>query len=119
MIENVKITKTTLGYEGHNILTFYIHTKGDGFGISIGGYALDDYNKELNKRIPTKEGFGLVLEILNIVGVRTWEELEGKHIRIDKSNGLGRPITKIGNLMENKWLDFEEYFKEGKLEEAK
>lgn len=110
-IENVKITKTFLGREDHGILTCYLTVEGNGFGVSIGGYALDGYDKEKQKRIPTQKGFELINRILEVVGVSSWEELTGKHIRIE-SNGFGGRVTKIGNLIKDDWLDFDTFFKE-------
>lgn len=110
MISNAIITKTVLGYEEHGILTLFIHVMGDGWGVAVGGYALDDYSKELEKRVPVKIGLELVAEILNVVDVQNWEELKGKNIRVDLSEGLGGKVKKIGNLIEDKWLDFEDFF---------
>ncbi|WP_157454691.1 hypothetical protein [Carnobacterium maltaromaticum] len=111
MISNAKITKTTLGYEDHGILTLFIHVKGDGWGVAIGGYSLDDYSKESEKRIATRKGLELIAEILSVIGVQNWEDLKGKNIRVDLSEGLGGKVKKIGNLIEDKWIDFEEFFK--------
>ena len=35
--------------------------------------------------------------------------LPGKYIRIE-DNGLGSTITKIGNIIEEKWFDLKEFF---------
>lgn len=107
-IENVKIIKTFLGREDHGILTCYLTVVGDGFGVSIGGYCLDKYDEHKKKRVAS---FELIDRILEVVGVSTWEELQGKYIRI-KSNGFGGRITKIGNLLKEDWLDFDTFFKE-------
>ncbi|HEM6454695.1 TPA: hypothetical protein U2D46_000501, partial [Streptococcus suis] len=52
-----------------------------------------------------------------VVGVSTWEDLPGKHIRIE-SDGFGDRVTKIGNLIKDDWLDFDTFFKE-KTDETK
>ena len=107
-IENVKITSTFLGREDNGILTCYLTVEGNGFGVSIGGYCLDKYDEHKNKRVVC---FELIDRILEVTGVNRWEELQGKHIRV-KSNGLGRRVTKIGNLIKEDWLDFDTFFKE-------
>lgn len=110
-IENVKITNTFLGKEDHGILTCYLTIEGAGFGVIIGGYALDGYDKEKQKRIPTQQGFELINRILEVVGVSSWEELNDKHIRIERNSPFGK-VTKIGHLINNEWLDFKTFFEE-------
>ena len=114
-IKNYRITSTKLGYESHGIFTFYLHLKGaDGVNVSVGGYALDSPDNLgiglLTKRSLTFKGITLISKILDTVGVPTWEELHGEYIRVE-DNGLGSYITKFGNLIEDKWIDLDDYFK--------
>ena len=37
------------------------------------------------------------------------EDLPGKYIRFE-DNGLGSTVTKIGNIIDDKWFDIESYF---------
>lgn len=46
---------------------------------------------------------------MNVVGVKNWEDLKGKYIRI-QTNGWGSTIDTIGNLMEDKWFNIKEFF---------
>lgn len=108
-IVNAEISSTFLGYEDHGIFTLYLSLNMSGSGISIGGYSLDEWNGK--QRVGTAMGMELMIQLLNVVGVKTWEELKGQYIRV-VSNGLGRRITKIGNLMKDEWLDLEEFFAE-------
>lgn len=57
----------------------------------------------------------LIARIMEVVGVGKWEDCKGKYIRV-VSNGLGRSITKIGNIMKDEWLDIPEFFKEHGIE---
>ena len=52
-IRNFKISATHLGYESHGIFTAYLTLQSAGFGISVGGYALDEFIDK--KRIITKK----------------------------------------------------------------
>lgn len=52
-----------------------------------------------------------IAKILEVVGVDRWEDLKGKHVRI-AFNDLGSTVTRIGNIIENKWLDLEQAFEE-------
>lgn len=111
-IKNAKITSTSLGYEDHGILTFglCLDISGGG-GVVYGSFALDEYDEEKKKRVCDAKSMECITEIMNVVGVENWEDLKGKYIRI-QTNGWGSAIDKIGNLMEDKWFDIREFFKE-------
>lgn len=102
-IENAQITGTFLGVEDHGCLTVFLHLKGDGWNVSWGGRNLGNATGFHNR------GIEYIQKILDTVGVRSWEELAGKYIRIE-NHGLGSSIEKIGNLLEDLWLDNEEFF---------
>lgn len=110
--KNATITGTLLGYEDHGILTFFLYLDYGGSGQGAGGYSLDEYDKVLKKRVGAKEGLDLIIEILNVVGVRSWEELKGKHIRVKASFVK---VYAIGNLLHDKWLDFTQFFEERRI----
>lgn len=111
-ISNAKITNVTLGYEDHGILTFYITLEiENGNTCVFGCYALDSWDKEKNKRVCSAKSMECLTEIMNVVGVRNWEDLNGKYIRIEY-NGLGSTIDTIGNIMKDDWFNIKEFFKE-------
>lgn len=110
MIKNARITSTMLGREDHGILTFMIYIKFDsGMHCGVGGYVLDEYDPVNKVRIFKPKSMEVISKILDVVGVNSWEELPGKYIRFE-DNGWGSMVTKIGNIMEDKWLDFKEFF---------
>lgn len=109
-IKNAIIESTMLGREDHGILTFMIRVRFDScVSVGIGGYALDYYSRELEKRVYSAKSLEAISNILDVVGVDRWENLVGKHIRI-KDNGLNSLIDEIGNLMEDKWFNLREFF---------
>ena len=112
-IKNAKISSTMLGREDHGIMTFmiFINFGGDCCSVScgIGGYALDYYDKALDKRVFSPKSMEVISNILDVVGVDNWEDLPGKYIRI-KDYGLGTSIRDIGNILENKWFNIAEFF---------
>lgn len=111
IIRNAIIKNVTLGYEDHGILTFDLNLDiSDGTSCMWGGYELDEYDKTLKERVCRSYGLKLLTEVMKTVGVDRWEDLKGKYIRIE-DRGLGRPIKKIGNIMEDKWFDIEEFYK--------
>ncbi|PLW59452.1 hypothetical protein [Lactococcus lactis] len=107
--KNYEIVSTHLGYEEHGIYTAYLTLKGGGYGASVGGYALDELIA--GERVVSRKGAQLIPKILDVVGVETWEQLKGRYIRVE-DNGIGAKVLKIGHLMDDKWLDFESFFKE-------
>lgn len=63
------------------------------------------------KIVGSAKGTSVIMRILEVVGVDTWEELKGKYIRI-KDCYLGEKVSAIGNLMKNEWVDFDNFEKE-------
>ena len=112
-IRNAKITSTMLGREDHGIMTFMIFVEFDGCRCGIGGYALDYYDRDTQTRVFNIKDMEAISKILDVVGVDKWEDLPGKYIRI-KDNGWGSTIDEIGNLMEEKWFNLREFFKDTK-----
>lgn len=105
--KNAQIKSTMLGIEDHGIMTFSLHLDYGRSGQSAGGFALDEYSKEQEKRIGSPRGFELIRSILEIVGVETWEDLPGKHIRARADHGK---VYAIGNVLKDEWLDFGIFF---------
>lgn len=114
MIKNAIIESTMLGREDYDILTFFINIRFDGRShcSSVGGYCLDEYDPANETRVYSAKSMEIISKILEVVGVNTWEELPGKYIRFE-DNGWGHSIVKIGNIMEDKWLDVEKFFSRG------
>ena len=108
-IKNAKISSTMLGREDHGIMTFMIYIDGYGFRCGIGGYCLDEFSSSTQTRVFRAESMEAISKILEVVGVDKWEDLPGKYIRIEY-NGLGSTVTKIGNIIEEKWFNLKEFF---------
>ena len=51
----------------------------------------------------------VISEILDVVGVDKWEDLPGKYIRFE-DGGWGSTVTKIGNIIKDKWFDMRNFF---------
>ena len=95
MIKNAIIESTMLGREDHGIMTFMIFIKSDKWGTKT--------------RVFQAKSMEVISKILEVVGVKTWEELPGKYIRFE-DRGLGSTVTKIGNIIEDEWFDIVEFF---------
>ena len=115
-ILNAQIKNISIYYEDHGILTFGIAVAiSDGTAYVIGGYALDEYNKNTKKRQCCAYSMDLLTRIMKVVGVSKWEDCKDKYIRV-VSKGWGSSIAKIGNIMKDEWLDIPEFFKEYGIE---
>jgi len=105
---NARIRSTMLGVEDHGVFTFMLDLDFGGSGQGAGGYVLDEYKKELKRRVGCAEGMELIARVLWVVGVEKWEALPGKYVRVRHD---WSKVHAIGNVIEDKWLDFEEFWK--------
>lgn len=107
---NAKIVSVMLGYEDHGILTCFLMLEKAGSSQGFGGYRLD-----APKDATSVLGSFWIKRILDTVGVRTWEELKGAHIRV-----IGEDygdIVGIGHITEERFFFPQEEI--AKLKEAK
>lgn len=109
--QNAVIKGTSLGFEGHGLLTCFLHLDyGSGNASqSFGGYVMGGFDKKTGKQ--SAFGTECVKRILTVVGVENWEDLRGNPVRVrftDKEAGFGKRIHSIGHYIEDKWFSFEE-----------
>lgn len=109
MIKNAKIQSTMLGREDHGIMTFMIYIDAGNLFCGVGGYYLDEFDSTTKTRVFRAESMEVISKILEVVGVDKWEDLPGQYIRFE-DNGCGSIVTKIGNIIDDKWFDIESYF---------
>lgn len=109
-IINAKITSTSITMADHGCLSFWVTVEGSGFGVSIGGYSIGHGYLGASEFDGYGPGLEAMMRIMDTVGVDVWEDLKGKYIRIE-SNGWGKPVKKIGHLIDDKWFDIDEFFK--------
>lgn len=110
-VHNALITGTMLGVEDHGIMTCFVYLEWDGGGVGFGGYGLDEYDKEQNKRVGVGYSLDFLKEIMEVVGVEKWEDLKGKHVRVD-SEGWGGKALGLGNLLKERWIYPKEFFEQ-------
>ena len=107
---NARIESTMLGIEDHGIMTCTLYLDYGGSGQGFGGYSLASGGTHQDKDFGNK-GILFVRKILETVGVRNWEELKGKHVRVKSDWGK---VHAIGHIIEDKWFTPAEFFKESK-----
>ena len=90
MSRNVRIESTFLGLENHGIPSFMLHTISGGLAQGFGGWDLRFY------------GIDILIKILDVVGVSSWEKIPGSYCRV-KENSTGG-LSAIGHITDDKWL---------------
>lgn len=94
-IVNGKIVETFLGFEDHGIFTFIIFIEIEHYRQGFGLYAI--------------ESASALKQVLSTVGVKSWEELKDKYVRVKYlSDEYCEKIHAIGHIMEEKWFSFED-----------
>lgn len=109
-IENAKITYADLSMANHGCLALWLTVKGSGWGCTIGGYCLGNGYLGAKEFKGSPKGIEEIMRIMDVVGVDRFSDLEGKYIRVEKP-GPGGIIKKFGNIIEDKWFDYEEFYK--------
>lgn len=109
-ILNAQITSVTLGYGDCGGLTFGLSLyTSDGKYCTFGRYPLDEYDIKTGKRICSAHSMRIIIEIIETVGVKKWEDCKGKYIRV-VSNGNSSEIKIIGNIIKDQWFDLDEHY---------
>ena len=78
-------------------------------------YVLDHWNRKPGE-YSSLDGYGAIVELMKTIGVEQWEDLNGQYVRVMFD---GEQILKIGNLIQDKWFSWKEYFAEAKEKKTK
>jgi hypothetical protein len=106
-IRNARIEYTHLGWEDHGIFTICLGLDYGGSEQGFGHLMASTYDKTADRQVGTVYGMELIMRICNVIGVQTWEELQGKHCRADADYNK---IHRLGNFLKDVWLDPAELF---------
>ena len=106
------IKSTMLGIEDRGIMSFWLHTEWPGAGIGVGGYVLDTYDKDAGRRVAHASCGALIAEVLNVVGVSSWEALKGAriHVLFDGAGGWGSTAAGIADADLTRVVVLREFF---------
>lgn len=110
-IENAIIKSVDLSMADHGWLVLTMDVEGDGLGCVYGGYGLGKGFVGASNFEGSKNGVEYLMRIMNIAECDTFNQLEGKYIRV-ATKGWGEPIKIIGNLVKDKWFDARSFFEE-------
>lgn len=75
-----------------------------------------EYGKD-SKFSCTSAGMEAIMRILDTIGEDNYCNLKGKYVRV-ATKRLGDVVKIIGNIFDDKWFDYESFFKDGENEEA-
>lgn len=100
--KNAIIKSAYIGIQDHGFLSVDLHLEYDCGGQCFGGYALhmpkgSRYYKE---SMPLAGEF--IYRVLEIAGVKSWEELAGKTIRVKASD---YKVYEIGHIIKEDWFN--------------
>lgn len=112
---NAKITNVSLNMKNHGCVTLDICLDGHGWGVVYGGYCLGKgyLGAEDNFFKGSAQGMEAIIRIMDTIGVDDLDDMMGKYVRV-ASKGLGSSIKIIGNIIEDKWFDYESFFEDVK-----
>lgn len=109
MIENVRITSTSISMADHGVLCISFSVRGDGWGCNIGQWVNGIGHLGAHEWKGNGSAIVAMMKIMDTVGVERWEDLTGKLIRV-KSEGWGSTIDEIGNIIEDKWFNLRKFY---------
>lgn len=109
-IQNAKITKVDLSMADHGCLTLELVIEGKGWGCCFGGYVLGYGYVGAEEFEGSPKGIIEIMRIMDVVGVSRFNEMKDKYIRVE-IEGWGGSVYKIGNIIEDKWFDYREFYK--------
>lgn len=110
-IENARIKSTSISMADHGCLIISLNVEGNHWGCNIGGWC--NGVGHLGATLWKGNGSAIVamMKIMDTVGVSKWEDLNGKLIRVEVPVPGSRSISKIGNIIEDKWFDLGSFYK--------
>lgn len=108
-VENAIIEKVDLSMADYGCLTLAMTLKGDGWGVTYGGYYLGKGYLGAEEFNGSAAGMEYLMRIMDTVGVERFQDLKGKYVRVT-TKGWGGQVKIIGNILKDKWFDAESFF---------
>lgn len=114
MIENAKITNIALHFQDYSLLTLDICLEGNGWGCVYGNRVLGKAYVGRKEQDFTASDKGLIaiMRIMDLLEINDLYEAKGKYVRCEIEGGWGGTVTKIGNIVKDKWFRYEDIFME-------
>lgn len=119
VIKNVELVFDEYGYihsklflDGHGLCVDY----GANYILGIKTETKTEYGKD-SKFSCASAGMEAIMRILGTIGEDNYCNLKGKYVRV-ATKRLGDVVKIIGNILDDKWFDYESFFKDKENEEA-
>ena len=103
-IRNAIITSASLGTENHGVLSVMLDLDYGGTCQGFGGWCLHHPSKDDIRSVAGH----FIYRVLQIAGVRNWDDVKGKTIRVKWSPTR---VGAIGHIVKDDWFDPEEDFR--------
>lgn len=116
-IQNAQIKNVSLNMADHGVLTSDLTLDGHGWGVCYGGYVLGKGYVGAKTFEGYSSGMEAIMRIMDTVGCDKYENMKGKYIRV-ATKGWGSTVKIIGNILEDKWFDYESFFDDMKNDTA-
>ena len=110
---NAKVEDVSLNMRDCGALTLSITLNGGGWGVVYGGYCLGKGYLGADDKFfsGSAKGMESIMRIMDVVGVEALEDMKNKYVRV-ASKGLGSSVKIIGNIISDKWFDYESFFED-------
>lgn len=108
-IENARIMSADLSMEDHGVLTLWLTLGGQGWACGFGGRVLGKGYVGAKEFKGSEKGIEEVMRIMDVVGVSKFSDINGKIVRVEMPD-WGGTIDKIGNVIEDKWFSYKEFY---------
>lgn len=115
-IENAQIESVRLTMAGHGVLISDSVLNARGWGACHGGDVLGKGHLGSKDFEGYGSGIEAIMRIMDTVGVEEYGQMKGKFVRV-ATKGLESSVRIIGNILDDKWFDYESFFADKKDEE--
>lgn len=109
MIENAKIKDVNLSMADYGCLVLEMQLEGNGWGVIFGGRVLGHGYVGAEEFKGSSRGVEEIMRIMDVVGVSRFNDMKDRYVRVEVGD-CGSSISKIGNIIENKWFDYIEFY---------
>lgn len=109
IIENAKIKRVDLSMADHGVLTLEMVLEGKGWGVTFGGRVIGKGYLGAKEFKGYEKGTEEIMRIMDVVGVDHFNDMKDRYVRVEVGN-WGDPVYKIGNIIEDKWFDYKEFY---------
>lgn len=108
-VMNGKITDVSLNFRDHGVLTLDLGIDGNGWAVVVGGFVLGKGYIGAKEFTGSAKGLEAIMRVMDTIGVDDLMDAKGKYVRV-VSKGWGSTVKTIGNIIEDKWFDYGDFF---------